>query len=125
MRGFVPSEFPDFSTYNKHRRALNDAQGVSDRVLSVWDDLTGFTRRNPGMYFEIQRLMHDAAQIGYESALGRSHRASDYDITSKTLSDRIKCQFCKNNYYVYGCEPECKRKKEGLPCEIEVKEFLE
>lgn len=125
MRGFVTSDFPDYTTYETHRRALNRAQGVSDQLLTVYDDMTCLTRRHPGMYSEIQQLMHDATQIGYETGIGMEHRAKDYDITPETLSNRTKCKFCTNSYYVYGCEHNCKRINAGLPCELEVKEFLE
>ena len=125
MRGFSPSDFPDYGTYRQHKSALDRAQSAADTVFNAWDNLTQFTHRHRGMYWELQRLLHDAVQIGYESALGLPHRSSDYDITAETLTRDNKCRMCKHGYLVYGCEPECSRTKAGLPCELEVREYLD
>ena len=126
MRGFSPSDFPDYATYHQHKSALDRAQSTSDIVLNAWDGLTKFTHRHNGMYWELQRLMHDAVQIGYESALGLPHRSSDYDITAKTLKDDPnKCRMCKHGYLVYGCEQRCSLADCERECELEVREYLD
>lgn len=125
MRGFTQSDFPDYGTYIKHKSKLDRAQSTTDELLHAWDSLTGFTHRHVGMYWELQRLMHDAAQVGYEAAIGKPHRISDYDITEETIKyDPDKCRYCTHQYLVYGCEPECARLKAGLACELEVREFF-
>lgn len=125
MRGFSPSDFGDYETYYGHKARLDRAQSSADRLLDVWNGMTGFFWHHPGMYFEIQRLLHDSAQLGYEAAIGKGHRAIDYDITPETLTRDNECQFCEHHYMVYNCEDECKRKKEGLPCKLEVREYFE
>lgn len=125
MRGFSPSDFPDYATYRQHKHFLNRAQSAADTVFNVWDELTQFTHRHRGMYWELQRLLHDAVQIGYESALGLPHRSSDYDITAETLKDDPnKCRMCKHGYLVYGCEQRCSLADCERECNLEVREYL-
>jgi hypothetical protein len=125
VESFILSDFSGYKEYEEHRNSLNRAQGAADQLLKLWDADNSFTRQYPGTYWQIQRLLHQAAKLGYEAAIGKPHLSSEYGITPQIMPDQLKCSFCKHHYLVYGCESECTRKKAGLPCELEVKEFLE
>lgn len=125
MRGFSPSDFNDSETYYIHKDNLDRAYSTADRLLDVWDGMTKFFKRHPGMYFEFQRLLHDSAQVGYEAGIGKQHRTIDYDIVPENLTDKTKCSFCENGYLSYNCEQRCSRKEKGLDCELEVREYFE
>lgn len=125
MRGFTQSDFMDYETYWKHKAKLDRGCGSADQLLKIWDNMTGFLRRHPDMFWEIQRLLHDSVQLGYEVSIGKPHRSTDYDITPRTLTDNNKCQFCEHGYLVYNCEQACARKDKGLDCELKVREYFE
>jgi len=126
MRGFGPTDFPDYGEYQIHRDRLERAQRTNNRLFDAWNDSTGLFPKNTGYRYEIESLLEDAVQIGYEAALKIPHKPSDYDIDEATIATYPnKCDFCKNQYFVYNCEEECTRRRAGLPCKLEVKEYLD
>lgn len=126
MRGFDPQDFPDYSTYEKHRNELQRAQRVSKSLFDVWTAFTGWFPKNTGCYCEILSLLNDAVQLGYEQALKMPHKSKDYDIDDVSINGYSDaCDFCKHQYFVYGCEEECACKDKGLPCKLEVKATLD
>ena len=126
MRGFDPQDFPDYSTYEKHRNKLQRAQRVSKSLFDIWNSVTGWFPHNSGYYYEIMSILDDAVQVGYEQAMGMPHKAKDYDIDEHSIDGYTEaCDFCKHQFFVYGCEEECARKVNGLQCKLEVKENLD
>lgn len=126
MRGFEPSDFQDYDTYTKSRNQLRRAQRVGKSIFDLWNDANGLCLRDSSLYYELESLLDDAVQIGYEAALGMPHKASDYDIDRATvIGYENQCDFCKHQYFVYNCEEECARENKGLPCNLEIKEHLD
>ena len=126
MRGFEPADFIDYHAYETNRNQLERAQRTAKSVFDIWNAGVGLFLKDSGYYYEILSLLDDAVQIGYERAIGLSHKSTDYDIDAVTLNGYTgACNFCKHQYFVYGCEEECARKSAGLSCEIDAKEYLD
>lgn len=126
MRGLDPKDFEDVHTYETHRNELERAQRVANRLFDLWNDANEVFQPHTGFWYEAIGIIEDAVQIGYESAIGLPHKASDYDVDKATVEDYVdRCKFCKHEYYVYGCEQNCALKNKGLDCKLEVKEYIE
>jgi hypothetical protein len=126
MYGLQPSDFESYHAYETHRDALEHAQKTNIRLFDVWNSLLDLVDYDTGKWCELRRILDDAVQIGYESALGLPHRAADYLEKWSLSTYPGACTFCKNSY-VHPVEGEvgCNLEDNDLRCRFEMKEFLE
>ena len=124
--GFDTGDFANYDDYRWHSDNLERTQRLNNHIFAAWNSISNFFEPHSGWYMEMQGLLERAVQLGYEAALGLPHKATDYDLDERTLDGYAdKCRFCKHEYLVYGCESECARLNNGLPCKLEAKEYVE
>jgi hypothetical protein len=123
---FYANQFTTWEEYEKHADGLDKAQMLARKVCGIWGDEYGLAEPNTEWQKRLYEIVEMAAQIGYEQAIGKSHRSSDYGITEdlvETLPN--KCEFCESCYYVYGCEERCALESNDEECRLHVKQNLE
>jgi hypothetical protein len=126
MNGLQPNDFTDYHAYETHRDALERAQRTTVRLFDVWNALYDLVDYDTGKWCELRRILDDAVQLGYESALGLSHRTADYldKWSLSTYSD--VCAYCNNSKASYfEGETSCPIEDAGERCQFEMKEFLD
>jgi hypothetical protein len=87
---------------------LERAQTLARKICGIWGDEYGFAEPNTVQYRAILELADMATQIGYEQAIGKKHKSSDYGMSqdfAETLPN--KCAYCRAQYFAYGCEDRC------------------
>lgn len=123
---FKPDQFIDYEEYEKHMINLDRAQQLAHKVCGIWGDEYGLAEPNSVWQERLYELLDMATQMGYEQAIKKSHAATDYGM-SQDFVDTLpnKCDFCANQYFVYGCEERCALDVRHEKCQLQVKECLE
>jgi hypothetical protein len=118
---FKPSDFPTRAEYENHLVELERAQTLAGRILMIMNDAYNFADYGTQIYSAMQDIVHDAVQLGYEAAIGKPHKASDYGVNAALLSGHgDACWFCDYAAHRLG-ERECMLDE----CKLGVSEFIE
>ena len=126
LRGLSPGNFQNYQKYSEHRTRLERAQRTAKELSSYLESVPSADSNSHDIGSFQSSFLDAAVQIGFESALDLPHKAIDYGITDDALKRTEKaCRYCKHQYFVYGCEENCAQKNKGLPCKMEVKEYLD
>ena len=121
MRGLSPNDFSNYRSYSESSTRLERAQKIFRKIFATACSASGICSMD-----KFSSLLNDAVQMGFESALGLPHRSINYGMTNDVLREsQLPCSFCNHCYLVYGCEENCALKNTGLPCKMEVKEYLD
>ncbi len=118
---FKPSDFSTYSEYERHSIALERAQNLNYRLFQIWNDCMGLVEPDTIIYSNLVAVMDEAVQLGYEEAIGKPHKASDYSVNEEVLNGHENaCWFCNNNAHRLG-DMDCLLDE----CKLEVSEFIE
>ena len=118
---FKPSDFPSPEEYERHRISLERAQTLAGRILLIMNDAYNFAEYGTQIYSAMLDIVHDAVQLGYEAAIRKPHKASDYGVNAAVLSGHEDaCWFCKNNAERLG-DRDCLLGE----CKLSVKDIIE
>jgi hypothetical protein len=123
---FKPNQFLDYSEYEVHSNHLDRAQCLAHKICGLWGDEYGLAEPNTSWQRKLFEIVDMAVQIGYEQAINKPHNAVDYGIVESLVEDLPdKCDYCKAQYFKYGCEERCALAEKDEACRLSVKERLE
>lgn len=118
---FKPSDFSSYAEYEKHAVALERAQTLNFRLFEIWNDCMELVQPDTNLYCNLLAVLDESVQLGYEAAIGKPHKASDYSVSEETIGGHDNaCWFCNNNVERIG-DRDCMLRE----CKFEVKEYID